>query len=109
MTPPPVAEMVESIVGCKWSLRLLQLCKDGTTRPNAIRRACVGLSAKVMNERLQKLTRFGILERTVLGDKPPIEVNYALTGFGRRFCTLLDEVHKLQLALDSGEVGGGHG
>jgi DNA-binding HxlR family transcriptional regulator len=101
--------MVESIVGCKWSLRLLQLCKDGTTRPNAIRRACVGLSAKVMNERLQKLTRFGILERTVLGDKPPIEVNYALTGFGRRFCTLLDEVHKLQLALDSGEVGGGHG
>ncbi len=109
MTPPPVAEMVESIVGCKWSLRLLQLCKDGTTRPNAIRRACVGLSAKVMNERLQKLTRFGILERTVLGDKPPIEVNYALTGFGRRFCTILDEVQRLQLALDRGEVAGRDG
>jgi DNA-binding HxlR family transcriptional regulator len=104
MGAPPVAEMVESIVGCKWSLRLLQLCKEGTTRPNAIRRACVGLSAKVMNERLQKLTRFGILERTVLGAKPPIEVNYALTGFGLRFCTILDEVRRLQDSLDRGEL-----
>jgi DNA-binding HxlR family transcriptional regulator len=100
----PVAEMVESIVGCKWSLRLLQLCREGTTRPNAIRRACVGLSAKVMNERLQKLTRFGILERTVLGEKPPIEVNYALTGFGRRFCAILDEVQRLQESLDRGDT-----
>jgi DNA-binding HxlR family transcriptional regulator len=101
---PPVAEMVESIVGCKWSLRLLQLCREGTTRPNAIRRACSGLSAKVMNERLQKLTRFGILERSETGDKPPIEVNYVLTGFGRRFCSILDEVQRLQDALDRGDA-----
>ena len=66
----PVASMVESIVGCKWSLSLLRLAADGTSRPSALLRACPGLSAKVMNERLQKMQRFGIVRRTVVGDKP---------------------------------------
>lgn len=66
----PVAAMVESIIGCKWSVRLLGLLADGCPRPSALLRACPGLSAKVMNERLQKMMRFGIARRTVFGDKP---------------------------------------
>jgi DNA-binding HxlR family transcriptional regulator len=98
----PVAAMVESIVGCKWSVRLLQLCADGHSRPSAFLRACPGLSAKVMNERLRKMIRFGILGRTVCGEKPPIEVEYRLTPFGRRFLRILDEVRRLQEAVDGG-------
>src|SRR5579885_2939739 len=98
-----VAAMVESIVGCKWSVRLLQLCAEGHTRPSGLRRACPGLSAKVMHERL----RFGILERAVRGEKPPIEVEYRLTPFGRRFLRILDEVRRLQDALDRGAVADG--
>lgn len=100
----PVASMVESIVGCKWSLSLLRLAADGTSRPSALLRACPGLSAKVMNERLQKMQRFGIVRRTVVGDKPPIEVDYTLTPFGRRFVELLDEVRRLQHDVDRGDV-----
>jgi DNA-binding HxlR family transcriptional regulator len=96
----PVAAMVESVVGCKWSMRLLQLCVDGYTRPSEFRRACPGLSAKVMNERLQKMIRFGIVQRSVFGDKPPIEVEYRLTPFGRRFIRILKEVRRLQDAVD---------
>jgi DNA-binding HxlR family transcriptional regulator len=97
-----VASMVESIVGCKWSVRLLQLCADGHTRPSAFLRACPGLSAKVMNERWRKMIRFGIVRRTVFGEKPPVEVEYRLTPFGRRFLRILDEVRRLQEAIDSG-------
>lgn len=100
----PVSAMVENIVGCKWSVRLLQLCAEGTERPSAFLRACPGLSAKVMNERLRKMTRFGIMERSVRGEKPPIEVEYVLTPFGRRFMGLLDEVRRLQDAVDRGAV-----
>lgn len=100
----PVASMVESIIGCKWSVRLLQLCAEGHSRPSAFLRACPGLSAKVMNERLRKMIRFGILERTVLGEKPPVEVEYRLTPFGLRFMGIIDEVWKLQEAVDRGEV-----
>jgi DNA-binding HxlR family transcriptional regulator len=104
LEPPSVAvaEMVESIVGCKWSMRILQLCAEGLTRPSAFLRACPGLSAKVMNERWRKMLRYGIVERTVIGAKPPVEVEYRLTGFGHRFLGILDEVRKLQDDLDRG-------
>ena len=97
----PVAAMVESIVGCKWSLRLLDQFADGHSRPSELLRACPSLSSKVMNERLRKMVRFGIVERTVFGDKPPLEVVYVLTPFGRRFVGILDEVRKLQAAIDT--------
>lgn len=101
----PVASMVESIVGCKWSVRLLQLCAEGNHRPSALLRACTGLSAKVMNERLRKMTRFGIMHRTVHGEKPPVEVEYRLTPFGRRFMGILEEVQRLQQAVECGAIG----
>ena len=103
--PAPVASMVESIVGCKWSIRLLQLCAEGNHRPSALLRACTGLSAKVMNERLRKMTRFGIMHRTVHGEKPPVEVEYRLTPFGRRFMGILEEVQRLQQAVECGAIG----
>ncbi len=94
--------MVESIVGCKWSIGLLQLLAGGCSRPSALLRASVGLSTKVMNERLQKMLRFGIVRRTVLGEKPPVEVEYVLTPFGRRFIGIIEEVRRLQESVDSG-------
>jgi len=57
-----------------------------------------------MNERLRKMTRFGILQRTVFGDKPPVEVEYRLTPFGGRFIGILDEVRRLQEAVDQRAV-----
>lgn len=100
----PVASMVESIVGCKWSVRLLQLCAEGHNRPGMVLRACPGLSAKVMNERWRKMIRFGIMRRRVFGLKPPVEVEYQLTPFGRRFLKILDEVRRLQEAVDDGVI-----
>lgn len=102
--PIPVSSMVESIVGCKWSVGLLRLLAEGCCRPSAILRASTGLSAKVMNERLRKMLRFGIVSRTVFGDKPPLEVEYVLTPFGRRFMGIIEEVRRLQEAVDRGAV-----
>lgn len=96
----PVASMVESIVGCKWSVGLLRLIGDGCSRPSGMLRESRGLSAKVMNERLRKMLRFGIVQRTVLGAKPPLEVEYVLTPFGRRFTGIIEEVRRLQEAVD---------
>ena len=57
-----------------------------------------------MNERMRKMTRFGIVQRTVFGEKPPIQVEYVLTSFGRRFMGVLDEVRRLQEAVDDGAI-----
>ena len=100
----PVAVQVENVLGCKWSVRLLQLLAQGCSRPSAILRSCPGLSAKVMNERWRMMIRYGIVQRTVFGDRPPIQVEYALTAFGRRFIRILDEVRRLQDDLDNGTL-----
>ncbi len=95
-----VAAMVESIVGCKWSVHLLGLMAERRARPSALLRASPGLSAKVMHERLRKMLRFGLVQRTAFGSKPPLEVEYALTPFGERFMSILREVRRLQDAVD---------
>jgi DNA-binding HxlR family transcriptional regulator len=94
-----VPMMLEEILGCKWSVRLLQMCNDGISRPSQFLKNCPGLSAKVMNERLKKMLKFGILEREVRGDKPPVVVEYKLTPFGRRFSKLIDDIKNLEETL----------
>jgi DNA-binding HxlR family transcriptional regulator len=93
---PPVARMVEDIVGCKWSLAVLGAVRRGVHRPGALEHAIEGLSKKVLNERLAKLVRFGILQKTSYAELPP-RVEYHLTPFGTRFCsTVLDGIEALQ-------------
>ncbi len=95
---PPVSEMVESIVGCKWSLRVLQLIRNGVKRPGEMQRQTPGLSAKVLNERLSKLQRFGIAEKEIFPVTPP-HVEYRFTSFGEKFLGIVDSIQDLQREL----------
>ena len=90
--------MVEDIVGCKWSLCVLDLVNRGIVRPGAMQKSIRGLSTKVLNERLRKLTRFGILSRQVYAEVPP-RVEYELTPFGKRFTRLLEDIDALEQSL----------
>jgi DNA-binding HxlR family transcriptional regulator len=96
--PPPAARLVEDIVGCKWSLCVLGLVRRGVVRPGALQRSYRGLTTKVLNERLRKLVRFGILERVAYPEVPP-RVEYRLTPFGREFLVVLDSIERLEPAL----------
>lgn len=95
---PPVAAMVESIVGCKWSLHVLAQLRAGVNRPGALARTEPGLSTKVLNERLAKMVRFGIVDKRIYPESPP-RVEYHFTGFGEKFLVLIDEIGRLQEEL----------
>jgi len=97
--PLGAARMVEDIVGCKWSLTVLGLIADDVPRPGAMQRRVAGLTAKVLNERLRKLLRYGIIEREVFAEVPP-RVEYRLTAFGRRFDGVLREIAALDVGRD---------
>ncbi|MBL8287899.1 MAG: helix-turn-helix transcriptional regulator [Rubrivivax sp.] len=103
---PAVARMVEDIVGCKWSLAVLGAVRRGIHRPGALEHAIEGLSKKVLNERLAKLVRFGILDKHSFAELPP-RVEYRLTGFGAKFCALLDGIDALQRELGAPRTEGG--
>jgi DNA-binding HxlR family transcriptional regulator len=93
--PTSVSHMVEEVVGCKWSITVLSLITSGVSRPGAMQRRVRGLTAKVLNERLKKLLRFGIIERQIFAEVPP-RVEYRLTAFGKRFNSVIAHIAALE-------------
>ena len=87
--------VVEDIVGCKWSLAVLMRIRAGVHRPGELERAVAGVSKKVLNERLRKLERHGIVAKQVFAEVPP-RVEYRITPLGERFGALLDQLAALQ-------------
>jgi DNA-binding HxlR family transcriptional regulator len=98
--PQRSARMVETIYGCKWSLTVYQLLASGIDRPGAMVSSVEGLTTKVLNECLQRNTKFGILDRVTYNEVPP-RVEYKITPFGTKFIRILDELEKLQSEIES--------
>ncbi|MEH6452325.1 MAG: helix-turn-helix domain-containing protein [Psychromonas sp.] len=95
VSPEKSARMVETIVGCKWSLTVYQLLANDMNRPGEMVRHVDGLTTKVLNTCLKKNTDFGILERFAYNEVPP-RVEYKVTDFGRKFIKILDALEQLQ-------------
>jgi DNA-binding HxlR family transcriptional regulator len=93
-----VAATVEAVFGCKWSLRILELIRQGVCRPGAIERALDGLTPKVQTYYFRRMVALGILDRVVYPEIPP-RVEYHLTEFGRHFLPILDSIANLQREL----------
>jgi DNA-binding HxlR family transcriptional regulator len=90
-----VSRMVEDVLGCKWTLTIMQLIRQGACRPGVMERSVEGLTTKVLNERLRKLVNYGILKRHAYAEIPP-RVEYELTPFGRKFVRILDAIEELE-------------
>ena len=94
--------MVEDIVGCKWSLSVLDLIDKGVNRPGAMAREVDGLTTKVLNERLRKLLRYKVIAKKEYGEVPP-KVEYSFTEFGLKFLKIVNEIRSLEKELSSTE------
>ena len=102
-----VAAMVEHTLGCRWMLPLLNALRAGVHRPAALEKMLYDengrISAKVLNERLDELRHFGIVERLVITHTPngtPSHVEYRFIPFGHQFMTILEAVDQVQAWLD---------
>jgi DNA-binding HxlR family transcriptional regulator len=98
--PKKAAVILETILGCKWSMTVYLLIDAGVSRPGAMERSVEGLSSKVLNACLARNVALGILEKQSFAEIPP-RVEYRFTAFGRRFRTVLDAVNALQTELES--------
>jgi len=97
---PDVAECVEAVFGCKWSIRILTLIRRGVCRPGEIERSLAGLTTKVQHHYFRRMVSLGILRRDVYPEVPP-RVEYRLTRFGERFVPLLEQIEQFQDQLTS--------
>jgi len=84
----------EKIIGCKWSITIFSLIRNGINRPGKIEKSVDGLTTKVLNTCLKKSLEFKILEKTTFNELPP-RVEYNFTPFGFKFIEILDQIDKL--------------
>ncbi len=92
--------MVETIYGCKWSLTVYSLLRNGINRPGEMVRSVEGLSTKVLNQCLRKNVDFGILDKKTYNETPP-RVEYFVTSFGANFLKILDKIEELNAQIKS--------
>ncbi len=71
-----------SLVGDRWTLRIVVTLQERPLRFNELRRMIDGLSQQMLTRTLKGLGRDGMVTRTVHPTVPP-QVEYALTPLGR--------------------------
>ena len=81
-------EQVTDILRCKWSFAILEAISRGVNRPGRLERELPGLTTKVLNDRVRKLDRYGVIVRHSYPEIPP-RVVYELTDRGRRLVGLI--------------------
>lgn len=84
-------DRVTSVLGCKWTMAILEQVGRGVNRPGRLERALPGLTTKVLNQRIRKLERLGLIVRHDFGEKPA-RVEYEFTPRGRELLALVREV-----------------
>lgn len=92
------------LLRCKWTLAILGRLTDGPQRPSQLERALDGLTPKVLNDRLTKLMRYGLVCRHTYDETPP-RAEYGLTPRGRSFVAMLAQLRSFAeaWATDSDE------
>lgn len=84
-------ELVEDVLGCKWTVEILGAIALGHHRPGRLRRVVSGISVKVLNQRLVKLVRHGVVERRQFASRR-LHVEYRLTRKGRELARLITQM-----------------
>ncbi|MBU2968454.1 helix-turn-helix transcriptional regulator [Pseudoalteromonas sp. C2R02] len=97
--PAQSARMVETIIGCKWSVTVYHLLLNDINRPGEMVSNVEGLTTKVLNACLKKNVEFGILERIAYNEVPP-RVEYKVTNFGNKFIKIIDQLEALQTEIN---------
>ena len=87
-------QKLEDVIGCKWSVSVLLAIEAGINRPGMLERHIDGISAKVLSERLSKLTVYGLLEKHSFAEIPP-RTEYTLTLLGKKLISIIQQIHEL--------------
>jgi len=91
------------VAGEPWSPLILRDVMVGNTRFDGIQRG-LGISRKVLAERLKWLVAQGVLERRAYSERPP-RFEYTLTQKGRELCDVLLAITAWGDRWTAGEAG----
>jgi DNA-binding HxlR family transcriptional regulator len=91
-------ERLEQVIGCKWSVSVLEAVRQGVNRPGALEKHIDGISTKVLSERLRRLSEYGLLNKKSFAEVPP-RTEYTLTPAGTALVKIIAGIHELDAKL----------
>jgi len=80
------------VIGGKWKTVILYHLMSRTLRYSEIRKAMPTVTERTLSLQLKKLEIDGIVKRTVYFEKPPLKVEYSLTGLGRTLVPVIKAI-----------------
>lgn len=81
-----------ALIGGKWKGVILYYLKDNEKRFSELKRNIPDITEMTLSLQLKQLEKDGLISRTVAGEKPPIQVSYALTSAGLALTPVLDSL-----------------
>ena len=86
----PAREILASVAN-KWTVLVLAVLTEDTTRFNELRRRVQGVTQKALTQTLRDLERLGLVSRRIYAEVPP-RVEYSLTPLGHSLVKVLDDI-----------------
>lgn len=92
----PAFQRLAQIMGCKWSMGILDAIERDITRPSRIEKELVGISTKVLHRCINRLESEGFVVRESFDEIPP-RVEYRFSDQGRVLMEMIQNVRSLAL------------
>ncbi len=90
----PAFQRLAQIMGCKWSMGILDSIDRGIARPSRIEKELGGISTKVLHRCINRLENEGFLLRESFDEIPP-RVEYRFSEEGRVLMEMIQNVRSL--------------
>lgn len=83
-----------SVLGGRWKFIILYTIRNSPKRFGQINQFIPSISNKVLTEQLRELEEDGIIIRTVLTDRIPVNVEYSLSEKGKGLVPIINLMEK---------------
>ena len=85
----PMTELM-SVMGGRWKFIIAYTIRNSPKRFGQINQFIPSISNKVLTEQLRELEEDNIINRTVISDRIPVNVEYSLTERGKKVVPIID-------------------
>lgn len=95
----PINVLMETI-SAKWTVEIIRELALQPTRTRKFLLHIPGLSMKTLSRRLHSLESAGLINRHEYPGKP-LKVEYSLTEYGKKLCSIFEQIKMLEEELNS--------
>jgi len=94
----PLSPCIKLLSGA-WTLEIIYYLRQGALHFGELRRSLGSVSSKVLTTRLRELEDNRVIERRVIDDINPPQVEYSLSALGREVLPVLDAFSEVSVKL----------